>query len=140
MKSVLRKKSLCFIVHRQVPVAYVFTIRTYNCEMWSVSAQLAKKLNRFKKRSFRKVQRISWTQILSNEKVAKIFNFQRYILKQISLQQLQFLSHEMRKHELENLSLTDKIDDSRARGRQGEIFMSRFQRNANHLIQMTQDR
>ena len=136
LKSFLRSRGLSSDVLRNGLVAYVFSIATYICETWCTSAQMVEKLSTFDKRCFWKLQRISWTQNLSNERALKICSVERCLLKSLRRRQLQFVGHVMRKHELEHLSLTGKIDGSRARERQRETFMSQFQRSANHLLQM----
>ena len=90
-------------------------------------------LNNVEMRCFRKMQRKSWTQKSLNEKVPKIGNVKGSPLKSIRKRQLEFLGQE-----LEHLLLKGKVDGSRACGRQRQTFMSHFQGNANHLIQMTQ--
>ena len=55
LESILRNKGLSFDVRRNVLVAYVFAIATCSCETWSILAQMAKKLNSFEMRFFRKM-------------------------------------------------------------------------------------
>ena len=98
---------------------------------------MAEKLKRLDVRCFSKIQMKSRAQNLSNERALKICSAERCPLKSLRRRRLQFVGHVMKTHELEHLSLTGKIDGSRAREIQRATFMSQFQRSADHLFQMT---
>ena len=51
-----------------------------------------------------------------------------YLLRTIRKRQLEFLGHVMRKEELENLSVTGKINGKRSRGRQRLTYIARISR------------
>ena len=66
----------------------------------------------------RRILRISWTEKKTNVEVMTAAGVQRELMKTIQQQQLNFLGHVMRRHGLENLAVTGKVDGRRGRGRQ----------------------
>ena len=95
---------------------------------------------------WRRMQKIAWTERKSNVEVLQSINTERELIKIIRTRQLSFLGHVMRKGELENLSLTGKIEGKRARGRQRDTFMKSLARildgnwTTGSLLQATADR
>ena len=86
------------------------------------------------------MNRISWKQMKTNEKVLSSCKCQRSLLKTIRTRQLKFFSHIVRKQGLENLALTGKIAGKRNRGRKRMSFMSQFQGEPNDIIHNAYDR
>ena len=70
--------------------------------------------------SLRRMQRISWTEKESYVEVMTAEGVQRELMKTIRQRHLNFLKHVMRRrrHGLEHLAVTGKVDDKRGRGRQ----------------------
>ena len=54
---------------------------------------------------------------VSNERVLRRVKVNRMVVIEIRKRQLQFLDHVMRKDDLENLSMTGKIEGKTSRGR-----------------------
>ena len=86
------------------------------------------------------MNRISWKQMKTNEKVLSSCKCQQSLLKTIRMRQLKFLGHIVRKQGLENLALMGKIAGKRNRGRQRMSFMSQFQGEPNDIIHNAYDR
>ena len=57
--------------------------------------------------------RISWIEKKSNEEVLREAGVQRTLMKTIRQRQLAFLGHIMRRHGLENLEVTGRIEGKR---------------------------
>jgi len=66
---------------------------------------------------------ISWTEKKSNLEVQRAAGVQCTILNTIHQRQLGFFGHVMRKHSLEHLVVTGKVEGRRARGRQRLKFL-----------------
>jgi len=140
LKNVLTNKNMSFVTRYRVLKCYVYSVFTYNCEAWTISATMAKKINAFEMWAFRKMQRISWTTRTTNEAVLRQVNQGRNLLNNIKCRQARFLGHVMRKGKLEHLSLTGKIDGKRARGRQRRKYLEQLTERPNEMIQATYDR
>ena len=72
----------------------------------------------------RRMLKISWPDKISNERVLTIANVKRKLLQTIKKRKMTFLGHFMRRKEIENLSLTRKVEAERARGRQRMTYWS----------------
>jgi len=62
--------------------------------------------------------RTSWTEKKSNVEVMTAAGVQCELMKTVRQWQLKFLGHVMRRHGLENLAVTGKLDGRRGRGHQ----------------------
>lgn len=140
MKNVLSNKNISFETRFRVLKCYVYPVFTYNCEAWTISTTMEKKINAFEMWAFRKMQRISWTTKTTNEAVLRQINQKRNLLQNIRCRQAGFLGHVMRKGKLEHLSLTGKIEGKRARGRQRKKYLEQLKGDPNKIIHMTYNR
>ena len=76
----------------------------------------------------RKVQKIQWTQTMSNAEVLHRAGINRELMWTAITRQIRFVGHVLRKESLENLVLTGKVDGQRARGRQRLAFLGWLER------------
>ena len=119
---------------------------TYGSEAWTISNTMTKRIEAFEMWCWRRMQKISWVEKKSNAHVLQSINSERELIKTIRIRQMRFLGHVMRRGELENLSLTGKIEGKRARGRQRDTYMKTLSRNIDgnwttgKLLQTTADR
>ena len=97
----------------------------YGCECWTISGAMEKKLEAAEMWFMRRMQRISWTDRVTNEEVLQRVGTERNLLRTIRKRQLEFLGHVVRKEGLEDLVLTalGKIEGTRDRGRQRKTFL-----------------
>ena len=72
---------------------------------------------------YRRMLRISWTEHATNEEALRRAGGKRKLVKTNKKRQLQFLGHVMRKGNLENLTLTGRIEGTRSRGRQRIAYL-----------------
>ena len=72
------------------------------------------------------MQRISWTAHITNETVLKQTCQVRQLLNTIKNTQLQFFGHIMRQENLEQISITGRINGKRARGRQRYNYLDQL--------------
>ena len=125
---------------------YVWSTLTYGCETWTISKEANKRLEAAEMWMLRRMLRIPWTARKTNEQVLQQAETERQLMKQIKKRQLNFLGHVTRKHKVEHLSLTGKIEGKRARGRQRQTYIDQVIANnsltcrAPQLIQMAEDR
>ena len=66
----------------------------------------------------RRMQRISYTEHVTNVEVLRRANTKRKLLNEMVNRQVKFFGHVMRKEEMENLVTTGYVEGKRARGRQ----------------------
>ena len=71
----------------------------------------------------RRMIHISWKDHVTNDEVLKRGRTERKLMNRIRAGQMTFLGHIMRKHRLENIVVTGKIEGERSRGRPRLNFM-----------------
>ena len=87
----------------------------------------------------RRMQRISYTEHVTNVEVLRRANTKRKLLSEMVNRQVKFFGHVMRKEEMENLVTTGYVEGKRARGRQRETYLTYLQKMI-ELIHLIRDR
>ena len=72
----------------------------------------------------RKMMKIPWTDKVCNEDVLCRAKVKRKLMKDIRVRQLNFLGQIIRKHVVENLAITGRIEGKSSRGRRRVTWMS----------------
>ena len=93
----------------------------------------------------RRMQRISYTEHVTNVEVLRSANTKRKLLiSELVNRQVKFFGHVMRKEEMEILVTTGYVEGKRARGRQRETYLTYLQKMKEitplELIHLTRDR
>ena len=99
----------------------------------------------------RRMLKLSWTERKTNEEVLQMASAERNIIATIRSRQMKFLGHVMRRGELEDLSITGKLDGKRPKGRPRFTFMEKLKKlvnknedqqkqSTNDILQSTRDR
>ena len=142
MKTVLCNKNISFKTRYRALKCYilVYPIFHYNCESWNISNGMASIINRFEMWCFRRTQRILWMARKTNDDVLDQVNQNKSLLKNIKIRQYKFLGHINRKLKLEHLSLTGKIIEKRAPGKQRQTCLAQFNKNTQTIIQSSYKR
>jgi len=121
--KILRHQKMSMSTRMRVLQCYVISTLLYGCESWTISGAMENKLEAAEMWFLRKMQRIPWTDRVTNEEVLKRAGTKRTLLSTIRRRQLEFLGDVVRKEGLENLVLTGKIEGNRDRGRQRKTFL-----------------
>ena len=116
----------------------------YGCETWTISVAMQKKIDAFETWLYRRLLRISWKDMVTNEEVYRRMNIKQSLLVDIVRRQMSFMGHVLRKEEMEHLVVTGFIDGKRARGRQRETFLTYLGKFTNkppmELLRLAKDR
>ena len=83
-----------------------------------------KKLESFETWLYRRMLRISWKDMVTNEEVYRRMNIKQSLLVDIVRRQMSFLGNVLRKEEMEHLLVTGFVNGKRARSRQRETFLT----------------
>jgi len=118
MKNVLLSHRVNFNTRLRVLQCYVWSVLLYECETWTILRVMKDRLMAVEVWFLRRMLKISQTEKKSNEEVFKEAGVHCTLMKRIQQRQLAFLGHVLRKHGLENLVVTGRIDRRKARGRQ----------------------
>jgi len=142
--SILKNNRVSMNTRLRVLNCYVLSILTYGSECWTISQRMEKQIEAAEMWFLRRMLRISWTERMSNQEVLEKARTERFIIKLIRKRQLEFLGHIMRKGELENLSVTAKINGRHDRGRQRLTYIASLSKwtgiNNLELLRNTRDR
>ena len=93
-------------------------------ECRTISPSMKQKIEAVGMWFYRRMLRISWTEHATNEEVLRRAGAKRKLINTTKKRQLQFLvGHVMRKEDLENLTLTGRIEGTRSRGRQRITYL-----------------
>ena len=102
---------------------YVYSILTYGCETWVLSKGVEKRIRATEMWFFRRIQKIPWTAKCADKSVLMEVNRNATLMNKIRTQQARLIGYVIRRHSLERLVTTAKIEGKRARGRQRDKIL-----------------
>ena len=102
---------------------YCTSTLTYGSECCPISQNMERKLEATEMWFHRRMLHISWKDHVTNDEVLRRGRTERKLMNRIRVGQMSFLRHIMRKHRLENIVVTGKIEGERSRGRPRLNFM-----------------
>ena len=105
---------------------FILSILLYGCEAWTITKESRAKLEACEMWFLRRMLRVPWTAMMSNEAVLEKANESRSLLNTIYQRQLKFLGHARRQRNTEDLVLTGKVNGSRGRGRPRKTYLDNF--------------
>ena len=82
---------------------YVWSTLLYGSEAWTLSSKMVNKLEATEMSFLRRMQRISYTEFVTNAEVLRRANTKRKLLSEMVNRQVKFFGHVMRKEEMEKL-------------------------------------
>ena len=91
---------------------------------WTICVVMQKKLDAFETWLYRRMLRISWKDMVTNEEVYRWMNIKQSLLVDIVRRQMSLLGHGLRNEEMEHLVVTGFVDCKHARGRQRDTFLT----------------
>ena len=123
MEKVIKNKNITIETRNRILQCYVIPILTYGSECWTISPNMERKLEAAEMWFHRRMLHISWKDHVTNDEVLRRGRTERKLMNRIRAGQMSFLGHIMRKHGLENIVVTGKIEGERSRGRPRLNFM-----------------
>ncbi|KAJ2946814.1 hypothetical protein O0L34_g16138 [Tuta absoluta] len=99
--------------------ALVFSIFLYGAETWTIKSGDSSKINAFEMWCWRRLLRIPWTAMRTNESILKELNITKRLSTICQERTLGFFGHIMRssRHDLERQIILGRVEGKRARGR-----------------------
>jgi hypothetical protein len=93
-----KKKALCtrtldLELRKKLVKCYIWSIASYGAESWTLRAVDQKHMESFEMWCCRRMEKISWTEHVRNEKVLLTVKEQRNILKEISKRKADWIGH-----------------------------------------------
>ena len=115
--------------------AYVWSTLLYCCETWTITSAIEKRLQAFEMWCYRRLLRVSWTEMKRNEEILEMVETNRCLLESIMKRQLSYFGHIARHTGIQYDILDGKISGKRARGCQRQKWTDRLSK-ATHLTQV----
>ena len=99
---------------------YIFSVVGYGSEAWTFSSTVKEKINAMEMWCYRRILKISWKDMISNEKVLDMIGKRKSLLQDQIKRKIRFAGHIMRGSSgfLPRLVLEGMIEGKRDRGRQ----------------------
>ena len=123
MEKVIKNKNITIETRNRIQQCDVIPILTYGSECWTISPNMERKLEAREMWFHRRMLHISRKDHVTNDEVLRRGRTERKLMNRIRAGQMSFLGHIMRKHGLENIVVTGKIEGERSRGRPRLNFM-----------------
>ena len=144
LEKVLKNRNINIQLRCRFLKCYVWWTLLHGSEAWTLSSMMLNKLEATEMWFLRMMQRISYTEHVTNVEVLRRANTKRKLLSEIVIRKVTFFGHVMRKEEMENLVTTGYVEGKRARGRQRETYPTYLQKMNKKtpikLIHLTRDR
>ena len=99
--------------------ALAWPVATYGCEAWTMKKEEENRIQAFENKCIRKLLRISWTQMITNEQAYNSAGAQKILLTQTKARKLRYFGHIIRQpHDnIESSLMTGLVEGIRGRGR-----------------------
>lgn len=105
---------------------YVWSVLLYGCETWCISDSDRNKLDAFEMWCYRRMQKISWRDHISNEAVLKGVGEIRSLDASIRHRRAQWLGHLIRHENIARTMLEGTIEGENKRGRPRREYLSQI--------------
>ena len=126
--------------------ALVWPVATYGCESWTLKKEEERRIQAFENKCVRKLLRIPWTKLMTNEEVYKMAGSKSELLNHIKSRKLRYFGHVMRKTQdsIERSLMVGLVEGIRARGRPRICWLDNVvtwtRMSGTSLLRATQDR
>ena len=129
MEKVIKNKNITIETRNRI-------LQCYGSECWTISQNMERKLEATEMWFHRRMLHISWKDHVTHYEVLRRGRTERKLMNRIRAGQMSFLGHIMRKHGLENILVTGKIEGERSRGRPRLNFM----KSLSQLLKISESR
>ena len=117
MKAILTNRKLSISTRKRLIKTHVWSSLLYGVESWTITTSMKCRLEATEMWLWRRMMKISWTELKSNEEVLRMIGEKRCLMTHIRRRQLRFFGHVMRREGLENIVTTGMIEGTKGRGR-----------------------
>ncbi|XP_069979409.1 uncharacterized protein [Penaeus vannamei] len=104
------------IITNRLLKCYIWSILTYDCETWTLSAELIKNISAAEIWFLCRILRVSYVDRVTNEDVLLRTGVERKLLSTITGRQFRYLGHIIRKGNLEISAIKGKIEGKKSKG------------------------
>jgi hypothetical protein len=101
-------------------MTYVWSIMLYGNKTWTIAKAERRRIEAFKMWCFRRMLKISWTDMVSNEEVLERMSVRRTLWSSIKKRRNEWIGHVLRHGGLLGLIIEGCVEGKNARGRPRE--------------------
>jgi exonuclease III len=113
----LLTKNMSKAVKKKMVKALVWPVALYGCETWTMKKEERDRLNAFEMWVWRRMEKISWKDRVTNEQVLSRVGEERSLVESIVKRKKNWIGHVVRGNGLLKLVLEGRMDGKRPRGR-----------------------
>jgi len=115
----LLKGNINLSVKKRILHCYVFPVAKYSCESWTLNKELSQRINAFEQWCYRRLLKIKWTDMTSNEVLRRMKEKEGFLYNSIVKQKMAFAGHVLRESSGDSAIqiLEGKLEDKIAQGR-----------------------
>ena len=119
LTKIWKNKSISIDTKLWLMKALVWPVATYGCEAWTLKKDEEKRIQAFENKCIRKLMRIPWTKMMTNEQVYMSAGARRGLLAHTKIRKLRYFGHSMRQQNdsIESSIMTGFVEGNRGRGR-----------------------
>jgi hypothetical protein len=114
-KNICISKSIDLNIRKNLRKTYIWSIMLYGCETWTIAREKIRTIKAFEMWCYRRMQKISWTDRITNEEVLERVSERKSM--SIQKRRNEFIGHILRYNGLLLLILEGIIDEKNHRGR-----------------------
>lgn len=125
-KQIIKNKKISLNIRKRFIKSYIWSIALYGGETWTMTQRDRQRLEAFEMWCWRRMEGISWTEMVSNERVLERVKEKRSIMDTIENRRGSMIGHLIR-HDLFIKNIIEgKIEGKRGRGRPRRTFMEQI--------------
>ena len=126
LTKIWKNKSISNDTKLRLMKALVWPVATYGCEAWTLKKEEERRIQAFENKCIRKLLRIPWTKMMSNERVYTSTGARKELLAHTKTRKLRYFGHIMRQpHDNIESSLMTGLVEGVPRTRKAENIVDR---------------
>jgi len=113
----LLTKRFSNVVKKKIVKTLVWTTLLYGCETWTLRKENIRRLEAAEMWIWRRMEKISWTEKISNEEVLRRIGEERQLMSLIRTRKRKWIGHSIRGEGLLKEVIEGRMEGKRTRGR-----------------------
>ena len=118
MKVIFMSKEITLQNKLRLLDCYIYSILLYGADTWTLPQAKLKKIEAFEMWVYRRLAKISWKDMKTNQEVCELLGRKRELVKTIKTRKIKYFGHIIRHNSFLKDVLEGKVKGSRPRGRQ----------------------
>ena len=102
-------------IKKRIVKALIGSVTLYGAETWTMRKEDVKRIEAFEMWIWRRMERISWTEHITNEEVMKKVEEKRYLMDIIRTRQKNWIGHILRGNSLQRKIMEGRMEGERGR-------------------------